>query len=136
MKKAPPAAFFVVSLLIVHTKMRLNTPILKYLAVFSVCFLLFTGSASASHLMGGEITWTCQGGGQFVFTLKLYRDCNGVSIGNTQVIYVDNHPVIGQIPVNLVSQTDISPQCNPAGPVITCAAAQQNPPIPGAVEEF
>lgn len=116
--------------------MRLNTLTLKYIAAFVLSLFLFTDSARASHLMGGEITWTCQGGGQFVFVLKLYRDCNGVSIGNTQTLYVDNHPVIGQIPMNLVSQTDISPQCNPAGPVISCAAAQTNPPVPGAVEEF
>jgi hypothetical protein len=29
--------------------------------------------------MGGEITWDCVGGGQYVFTMKLYRDCNGIT---------------------------------------------------------
>lgn len=116
--------------------MRLIPPILKYIAVSCFCIFVLAQKANASHLMGGEITWTCQGSGQFVFTLKLYRDCNGVSIGNTQILHVDNHPIIGQIPMALVSQTDISPQCNAAGPVISCAAAQTNPPIPGAVEEF
>jgi gliding motility-associated-like protein len=98
--------------------------------------LLLSEKVSASHLMGGEITWTCQGTGQFVFTLKLYRDCNNVSIGNSLNLMVYNHPTVSLIPVNLVSQTDISPVCNAAGPAISCALAQTNPPVPGAVEEF
>ncbi len=111
--------------------MRVNNLILKYIAAISICFLLIAEKANAAHLMGGEITWTCQGGGQFIFTLKLYRDCNQVSLGNTQVLNVDNHPIIGQIQLNQVSQIDISPICNPLGPAISCAA-----PGPGAVEEF
>lgn len=111
--------------------MRLNTLILKYFALFSVCFFLFAGKASASHTMGGEITWSCNGAGQYVFKMKLYRDCNGVSFNNTLQLNVDNHPIIGQITMNLVQQTDISPVCNAGGPAITCAS-----PGPGAVEEF
>ena len=114
-------------------------------AVLLVVILLnaFCVELYASHIMGGEITWTCQGGGQFIFKMKLYRDCNGVSFGTNLDLNVDNHPVIGKIPVVLVSSTDISPVCNGIGPSISCAAAQAQPgfpnaavPIAGAVQEF
>lgn len=115
--------------------MRLISPIAKFF-LFPLAALFVFAEARASHQMGGEITWTCNGTGAFVFQMKLYRDCNGVSFNNTLDLNVDNHPVIGIIPMFLVQQTDISPVCNPAGPAISCAAAQANPPMPGAVEEF
>lgn len=83
--------------------------------------------------MGGEITWKCLGTGQYIFTLKIYRDCNGVQLGLPVFLRVHNHPSVSQINMSLVSQTDISPQCNGAGPTIACAG---NNPGNGAVEEF
>jgi hypothetical protein len=106
-----------------------------------IVFLLFS-KAIASHLMGGEITWDCQGGGQYVFTMKLYRDCNGATVPSTVSLDVANYLPATSITLNLVSQTDISPVCNSAGPSITCANAMGMPgwpssstPIPGAVQE-
>jgi hypothetical protein len=63
---------------------------------------------SASHIIGGEITWRCDGNGQFIFQLKLYRDCNGVS-GPGSITLITNAP-IGSINCPLISQNDISPQ--------------------------
>ena len=85
----------------------------------------------ATHLMGGEITWQCQGNGNYIFTLKLYRDCNGVAVQLPVGLRVHNHPSLVGIPMNLISQTDISPQCNGSGPTISCAGGGN-----GAVEEF
>lgn len=97
----------------------------------------------ASHLMGGEITWSCQGNGQYIFQMKLYRDCNGVQGPANASLDVFNNPNLTSISLNLVSQTDISPTCNAIGPAISCSAAQSQPgwpssatPVPGAVEEF
>ena len=90
---------------------------------FSVFSLLLFVHAEASHLMGGEITWECQGSGQFVFTMKVYRDCNGIPGPTGVSLAVWNHPTLTSIPMNDVSQTDISPQCNGSGPTITCAGA-------------
>ena len=103
--------------------------------VFLLIALVFTASVKlmASHLMGGEITWTCQGNGQYVFHMKLYRDCNGAQGPPTASLDVFNHPTLFSIPMALVSQTDISPTCNAIGPSITCATANNTP---GAVEEF
>ena len=108
-----------------------------------VCFsILLLSRAEASHLMGGEITWDCQGGGQYIFTMKLYRDCNGATVSPVVNVEVANYSSALSITLNLVSQTDISPVCNAAGPSITCAAASGMPnwpssstPMPGAVQE-
>ncbi len=45
---------------------------------FMVLFLLFfvPHLLSARHIIGGEITYECLGGGDYIFTLKVYRDCN------------------------------------------------------------
>ena len=91
-------------------------------------------SLSASHWMGGEITWECLGNGDYAFELKIYRDCNGVAGPTNAQLAVWNHPNINAIPLNLISQTDISPTCTvvPGGPqAITCGAGGA-----GAVEEF
>ena len=48
---------------------------------------VFSSQLSASHLLGGEITWKCQSNGKYQFTLVLYGDCGGVTLGtNSQTI--------------------------------------------------
>jgi gliding motility-associated-like protein len=96
-----------------------------------VVMLFCSLRAEASHLMGGEITWECLSGGQYRFTLRLYRDCNGIPGPGNAVLRVHNHPAVSTIAMTLVSQIDISPHCNGAGPTITCAGGGA-----GAVEEF
>lgn len=86
--------------------------------------------------MGGEITWTCLGNGQFRFTLRVYRDCNGIPMPQPATIRVHNNPNLTGITLNLVSQIDISPQCNGLGPTINCGMGNTINPVPGAVEEF
>lgn len=86
--------------------------------------------------MGGEITWVCLGNGQFRFTLRVYRDCNGIPMPQPAALRVHNHPNITSIALSLVSQTDISPQCNGSGPTINCGMGNTINPIPGVVEEF
>lgn len=98
---------------------------------FLLLFTIHTETLQATHLMGGEITWTCQGAGNYVFRLKLYRDCNGVPLQLPLALRVHNHPLVNTIPMILVSQTDISPQCNGSGPTISCPLGGN-----GAVEEF
>ena len=104
--------------------------ILRFL-VLILCFWCLPTSLNASHLMGGEITWECQGNGAFIFTMKLYRDCNGVPVQFPVGLRVHNHPTLLTIPLILISQTDITPQCNAFGANYTCAGGG-----PGTVEEF
>ena len=116
--------------------------------MFKKLFLLigfiafFSVKTNASHLMGGEITWDCIGGGQYVFTMKLYRDCNGIVAPSAVSLSVFNHPTVSSIPLSLISQTDISPVCDASGPSISCSAAESQTgwpgsttPVLGAVQE-
>ncbi|MDF2437043.1 MAG: hypothetical protein K0Q95_1419 [Bacteroidota bacterium] len=114
----------------------------KKLSLLIFGFLLFINRADASHLMGGEITWTCQGSGQYIFTMKLYRDCNGNDFSSAVNLDVSNFPGLTTITLNLISQIEISPVCNAAGPAITCANAISQPnwpasstPVSGAAQE-
>jgi len=56
----------------------------KYNSIFSAfIFFLALGlanQADASHLMGGNITYTYLGGSQYAVNLSLFRDCNGISL--------------------------------------------------------
>ncbi|HLV40775.1 MAG TPA: gliding motility-associated C-terminal domain-containing protein [Brumimicrobium sp.] len=68
--------------------------------------------ANATHGMGGEITWYCQGSGDYVFELKFYRDCNGFEVNtNFETIEVWGHPTLTSIQVDFQNRKDISPQC-------------------------
>src|SRR6187402_3028654 len=87
-----------------------------YVILFFAVLLSF--SLKASHLMGGDITWVCLGNGQYKFTMRVYRDCNGVQMTLPVALSVWNHPSVTSIAMNLVSQIDISPQCNGSGPTI------------------
>lgn len=96
--------------------------------------VLVSFSARSSHIMGGEITWECQGT-QFVFEMKIYRDCNGASLTGNQSLDVWNHPSLSSIPMPEVARNDISPVCFDPNQVNTCADGNGANPIPGLVEE-
>src|SRR5262245_12146542 len=93
-------------------------PMNKVLVLFSLP-LLFSGSLSATHLIGGEITWSCDTSGKYVFQVKLYRDCSGAP-GPASSTLCSDGPV-SSIYCAFVSHQDISPVCNPAGPSYNCA---------------
>ena len=48
--------------------------------LFSLSFLLvlMVPNAKASHVLGGEMSYRCLGGGIYEFTVNLYRDCFGI----------------------------------------------------------
>ena len=103
-----------------------------------VCVLLFSSfyTVHASHLMGGEITWECLPSGQYIFRMKIYRDCNGVPFGGNLSISVHNNPTLTQISMIQVQQNDVSPDCWDPALEIQCANGNSQNPVPGAVEEF
>lgn len=45
--------------------------------LFLALLLLFCPTLNAFHIIGGEITYVCSGDGEYVFTMKIYRDCQG-----------------------------------------------------------
>lgn len=88
--------------------------------------LVFSLSGIASHLKGGEINWECLGNGQYVFYLKLYRDCNGIPFGPTPSLNT-TVPGLPTINLNLIADHDLTP----AGCGNSC-----NNPSPASLEEF
>lgn len=76
-----------------------------YLFLFSI----LSFSSSASHLLGGEIYWKCNGNGQYIFYMDLYRECGvpAAGLGSSQTLSGPN----GGIALTRVLQSDISPGC-------------------------
>lgn len=120
--------------------MQINQAMNKKIYLFLISLLLaFSARVEASHLYGGEVTWTCLGSGQFQFQLKVYRDCNGCSIANCPLptaLDVYGHPTVCSIPFNaaLTTVTDISPSncpanCTTGGPGTTQEYVLRTNPI-------
>lgn len=83
--------------------------ILRLTLVLAVLLSLF--KAEASHIMGGDITYKCDGSGNYIFQLVFYRDCHGAQVNtNNQTLKVWNHPTLSTITATYVSTEDISPQ--------------------------
>ncbi len=106
----------------------------KILILLVLLLFGWSHKTQASHLMGGEITWDCVKTGpdigKFVFSVKVYRDCNGIP-GPASIPLTTNAPGVGGvINCNLVSQTDISPK-GPGCPTCAVPLGYAN-----AVEEF
>jgi hypothetical protein len=89
----------------------------KHLPLF-IAILLSPVMLFGSHGMGGELTWKCQGGA-YIFEMKFYRDCNGIT-GPSNPVLTTNVPGVPSIPMVQISVTDISPQGDPNSGVDVC----------------
>ncbi len=57
--------------------------------LFVISSLVLSNESYATHLNGGQITWSCLSNGNFVLELKLYRDCSGANLTfNNQTVMV------------------------------------------------
>ena len=93
---------------------------LKRLAVLFL--LVFYGfQANATHLLGGEIVWTCKPNGKYVFTLVLYQECapGSADIGTSPQYIATNAG--GSIQCTWVSTSEVVPTCYTG--TATCASA-------------
>lgn len=90
--------------------------------------------ASATHIMGGNATYTCIGPDSFLVTLSLYRDCLGASLGTSQTVTISSPCGQQSLTLNLIpgSGNDITPLC-PGWPS-PCAGGVTN--LPAGVEEY
>ena len=86
----------------------------KLILVLVLAFNINT--VKASHLMGGEITWECIKSGNkkgaYVFSVKVYRDCQGIPVSTGMSLDVHNVPGISTITLSYIGANDISPSCN------------------------
>ena len=105
-----------------------------------VVFLLASFGTQASHVMGGEITWSCSGGNAYEFQLVFYRDCNGAEVNViSEDIRVWNHPTLNTIQLNFVSREDISPTCTVvpgSPPMLECGSGSAAGNGVGAIERI
>lgn len=73
---------------------------------------LSISSSHATHIMGGELTYTCLGNNQYELVLIIYRDCNGINLGSTQIInQIDDCGSSTNHALSLVSFQEITPVC-------------------------
>ena len=78
-----------------------------------LCGLLlgFSPQAEASHVMGSDLTYTCIGPNQYRITLRVFRDCGGISMPSAFSINYAGCANTGNVNVNIVSTSDITPLC-------------------------
>jgi hypothetical protein len=97
-----------------------------------LCGLLlgFSPQAEASHVMGSDLTYTCIGPNQYQITLRVFRDCGGISMPSAFSINYTGCGNNGNVNVNIVSTSDITPLC----PSQTSACSGGSSPI--GVEQY
>ncbi len=107
--------------------------ILLYIG-FVVSFLSLTNEANATHIMGGEVTWECNGSNQYVFSFTVYRDCSGTAIvPNTGNFELYNYPNLGNVTSLTLDATrnvdqEIAPRCR-QGTGVTYSCASGDPEV-------
>ncbi len=73
-------------------------------------------SASATHVMGCDITWKCLGDDSFQIIVHAFRDCNGIMLDGTGLTYQTTGDTCASNPVNASPKvccgTDITPVCS------------------------
>ena len=54
--------------------------------LFFFTSIVFTNTIKASHIAGGDLSYTCLGGNQYMLNLNLFVDCLGFDPGASQMI--------------------------------------------------
>lgn len=62
--------------------------IYRYFLFFTIFLILLPSRGFSSHIVGGAITYTYNGGSSYTVMLKLYRDCSGIAFPASVVINV------------------------------------------------
>jgi len=94
--------------------------------LLSLIFLLSFHFQSNAQMLGGEITWSCQPNGQYVFQLVRYANCNGnVAAPDTAII----QSVVGNITCVLQDSNFVSLSCPSAVFGISCDTTMFYTPV-------
>ncbi len=85
----------------------------RRLWILCALFLGMSTMGSASHFTGWDITYSCIGPNQYQVTVNIYRDCNGVALGNTQIINYSSAScgISSSVTLTRQSVADITPLC-------------------------
>ena len=114
--------------------------------LFLVLLVGFNTTASATHYMGGEITWECiasgTNAGKYIFTMKIYRECyygSGSAAQFPSYATLSSNSPAGSISLTEITgwPKDISPQCNsnPSFGHIVCVGMANSGANKGACQE-
>src|SRR5215212_5985341 len=86
-----------------------------HILIGCVCMLLpGINRLGATHILGAEIYYTHAVADSFDVTLKVYRDCNGISLSNSPVKFVSACDTFYEV-LSLISVRDvtgINPKCS------------------------
>lgn len=89
----------------------------KYTSIiyFFLAFLMLgsTNESKATHIMGGDFSYVCQGNRTYAINLRLYRDCNGIPLGSTALVTLSS-PTCANFNITLTNQggpIDRTPYC-------------------------
>ena len=89
--------------------------IYKTISLTVFVWLMACNSARASHIMGSDLSYVCNGNNSYTVTLKIYRDCCGIDVDNTYPIEVYNACTGGSNTFNVTLQnaggTEVSELC-------------------------
>ncbi len=111
--------------------MKTTLPTIFRLSVLVGLLILCLGQqAQASHVMGSDLTYTCIGPNQYRITLRVFRDCRGISMPNSYSVAYSGCGSSGSVNVSLQSSSDITPLC--PGQTSRCSGGNS----PNGVEEY
>lgn len=85
--------------------------LLRALAVVSCMVAFGLGRSHASHLSGGEITYTCLGGNNYQFTITLFRDCSGIDITASPILALSSPCGNFSVLATLATTEEVSQLC-------------------------
>ncbi len=102
----------------------------RFYKICLLAFLFFPFHSMASHGTGGEISWECQGNGQYIFRLNFYRDCAGIAAPNS-VSLTTTVPGVTFISLQKIAQFSITNNGYLSDGVQTCAQCASA--VPGSL---
>lgn len=91
----------------------------KLLALAALATLSWQ-EAKATHVSGGEIIYECLGNGEYQFTLIVYRDCFGTTLGTSYDLTLESPCGNQTVTVTQESFTEVSQLCPDELPNSTC----------------
>ncbi|MDC0230548.1 hypothetical protein OAK19_01145, partial [Aureispira] len=71
--------------------------------------LFYVNHVKATHALGADLTYVCVGPNEYDITLSIYRDCNGINLGNSATISWAGSCGSGSVTATNTTELDITP---------------------------
>ncbi|MBT4339097.1 MAG: T9SS type A sorting domain-containing protein [Bacteroidetes bacterium] len=96
--------------------------------------IICISSSFSSHIIGSDLSWKCVGNDSFLITLEIYRECNGVPIGNESINFLNaiNDTTLFSVSIIKPSSIDITPTCN----IVTTRCQHKSSPFVFGIEKY